>query len=343
MEGQPTKKKRRRRRRKGGGGNGGGGPQSSSQPSSQPSSQIEPKGPTLEDLTAIDPAPRLTLEHPGCTPDCRLIDLFCPIGRGQRGLIVAPPKAGKTTLLKHIAYALIHNHPDVKLYVLLVDERPEEVTDFRRSLEKASEESEIERVKVVASSNDHDVDQHVRVCVETIAECKRRAADGEHVVVLMDSLTRVGRAFNRSRKHSSSGRTLSGGIDSKALEVPRQLFGSARNTEEAGSLTIIATCLVDTGSQGDQVIFEEFKGSGNMEFILDRKISERRVFPAMNIAASGTRKDELMMNDEEQRTSIALRRRLMNMKPDQQVEQVLKAFERYATNEELCGVLSAAQ
>lgn len=338
MEPSTTKKKRRRRRRrKGGGGEGGGG-----QPQQSQSHQRQPSGPRLEDLTAIDPQPRFTLEHRGCTPDCRIIDLFAPIGRGQRGLIVSPPKAGKTTLLKNIAHAMLHNHPDVKLYVLLIDERPEEVTDFRRSLERESAEGELERIRIVASSNDNEVDQHVKISIDTIDECKRLAADGEHVVVLLDSLTRLGRAFNRSRRHSSSGRTLSGGIDSKAMEVPRQLFGSARNTEEAGSLTIIASCLVDTGSQGDQVIFEEFKGSGNMELILDRKIAEKRIFPAINIAASGTRKDELLMSDEEHRASTALRRRLMNMKPDQQVEQLLKALERYSDNSELVDVLAKA-
>ncbi|MEL7171335.1 MAG: transcription termination factor Rho, partial [Bacteroidota bacterium] len=165
--------------------------------------------------------------------------------------------------------------------------------------------------------------------------CKQRAVNGEHVVVLLDSLTRLGRAFNRSRKHASSGRTLSGGIDSKALEVPKQLFGSARNTEEAGSLTIIASCLVDTGSQGDQLIFEEFKGTGNMELILDRRIAEKRLFPAINLAASGTRKDDLLMTEPELKTITALRRRLMNMKPENQVEQLLAALNRFKTNDEL--------
>lgn len=316
-----------------------------------------------DELTSIDPQPRLTLEYPGCPASCRLVDLFCPIGRGQRGLIVSPPKAGKTTLLKDIATALLRNHADIELVVLLVDERPEEVTDFRRTFAKvdalraemlargnaAAAEHGLSaavaapvRVRVIASSNDHSVDRHIAVCTQTIERCKRLVEAGRHVVVLMDSLTRVGRAFNQSRKHASSGRTLSGGLDSKALEVPRQIFGSARNTEEAGSLTIIASCLVDTGSQADQVIFEEFKGSGNMELILDRKIAERRMFPAINLAESGTRKENLLMSEQEFQTMAALRRRLLAMPPHQQVEQLLAAMKRFPTNAALVGSASSA-
>lgn len=338
----PNKKRRRRRRRRGKGGNPNAQQGGQQNQNGQAPKENKPKGPTLEELTAIDPQPRLTLEYRGCPPACRLIDLFCPIGRGQRGLIVSPPKAGKTTLLKDIAHALLHNHKDVSLTVLLVDERPEEVTDFRRTLEREAEEGEMNRCQVRGSSNDHDVEQHVKVSIDTINECRQRAADGEHVVVLLDSLTRLGRAFNRSKKHASSGRTMSGGIDSKALEVPKQLFGSARNTEEAGSLTIIATCLVDTGSQGDQLIFEEFKGTGNMELILDRKIAEKRMFPAINLAASGTRKDDLLLSDQEEKTITALRRRLLNMKPENQVEQLLAALKRFPTNDELVAITAKA-
>lgn len=325
----------------------------------------------FEELTSVDPQPRLTLEYPGCPASCRLIDLFCPIGRGQRGLIVSPPKAGKTTLLKDIATAVLRNHPDVEVVVLLVDERPEEVTDFRRTFvspaatggavgaaalaaemlahgegPKLVQEANAgagpvtpprQRCRVIASSNDHPVERHLEVSINTIDRCKRMVEAGKHIVVLMDSLTRVGRAFNQSRKHASSGRTLSGGLDSKALEVPRQLFGSARNTEEAGSLTIIASCLVDTGSQADQVIFEEFKGSGNMELILDRKISERRLFPAINLAESGTRKEHLLLTEQEVKTMTALRRRLMAMPPHLQVEQLLAALKRFPTNSALVG------
>jgi transcription termination factor Rho len=353
----PGKKRRRRRRR------GRGGPNPQNVPPSQPHAAAHPDQPShhtngqhlavnpapkptpkpapaprLEDLTAIDPKPRLTLEYRGCPPSCRLIDLFCPIGRGQRGLIVSPPKAGKTTLLKDIAHAILHNHPDTHLVVLLIDERPEEVTDFRRTIERLSQGDEFSRCEVVGSSNDNDTEKHVKISIDTIERCKQRAVAGQHVVVLLDSLTRLGRAFNRSRKHASSGRTLSGGIDSCALEVPKQLFGAARNTEEAGSLTIIASCLVDTGSQGDQLIFEEFKGTGNMELILDRKIAEKRLFPAINLAASGTRKDELLMNEQELKTITALRRRLHSMKPDQQIEQLLAALKRFETNEQLAAV-----
>lgn len=319
----------------------------------------------FEELTSVDPSPRLTLEYPGCPPSCRLIDLFCPIGRGQRGLIVSPPKAGKTTLLKDIAQAILRNHHDIEVVVLLVDERPEEVTDFKRTFSNPETEQMARemlargeaafrenggpeqpltpatphkpRCRVIASSNDHTIERHIDICLRTIDACKRMVECGKHVVVLMDSLTRVGRAFNNSRRHANSGRTMSGGLDSKALEVPRQIFGAARNTEEAGSLTIIASCLVDTGSAADQIIFEEFKGSGNMELILDRKISERRLFPAINLAESGTRKDEKLLTENEVKTITALRRRLMSMKPPDQIEQLLVALKRFPTNQALVG------
>ncbi len=293
----------------------------------------------FDELTSIDPQPRLTLEYPECSPSCRLIDLFCPIGRGTRGLIVSPPKAGKTTLLKDIATGILKNHPDVEVCILLVDERPEEVTDFKRSFAEwmGSEGGARPRCRVVGSSNDHDAEVHINVAISTIERCKRMVEAGRHIVVLMDSLTRLGRAFNRSRKYASSGRTLSGGIDSRALEVPKQLFGAARCTEEAGSLTIMASCLVDTGSAMDQVIFEEFKGTGNMELILDRKISERRLFPAINLAASGTRKEHLLQPEMELKTIGALRRRLMNAPPHVQIEQLLAALKRFPTNAGLVG------
>jgi len=284
----------------------------------------------FEELTVIDPQPRLTLEYPGCPPSCRLIDLFCPIGRGQRGLIVSPPKAGKTNLLKDIALGLNNNHPDVTVFALLIDERPEEVTDFRRAVP----------ARVFASSNDHSIERHIAIATFVIERAKRMVESGRHVVILMDSLTRMGRAFNNSAKHANSGRTMTGGIDSRALEMPKKIFGAARNTdpsEGGGSLTVLASCLVDTGSQGDQVIFEEFKGTGNMELILDRKISERRIFPAINLAASGTRKEHLLMSEPELKTVTALRRRLMTMPPPQQVEQLLAALARVKTNAELVG------
>jgi len=279
----------------------------------------------FEDLTPLDPQPRMALEYPGCPPACRLIDLFCPIGYGTRGLIVAPPKAGKTVLLQNIAFGIKRNHPEVELIALLIDERPEEVTDFRRNVP----------AHVLASSNDQDVDKHITLGILAIERAKRMLEAGRDVVVLLDSITRLGRAFNNSRRFGSSGRTMSGGLDSRAMEVPKQLFGAARKAEEGGSLTIIASCLVDTGSRADQIIFEEFKGTGNMELILDRSIAEQRLFPAINLAASGTRKEHLLMTEQELKTVTALRRRLMNMKPPQQIEQLLNALKRVGTNEEL--------
>jgi transcription termination factor Rho len=277
------------------------------------------------DLTPLDPAPRMTLEYRGCPPACRLIDLFCPIGFGTRGLIVAPPKAGKTILLQNIAFGIKHNHPQVELVALLIDERPEEVTDFKRNVP----------AQVLASSNDQDLERHLSLGILAIERAKRMVEAGKDVVVLLDSITRLGRAFNNSRRYGSSGKTMSGGLDSRALEVPKQLFGAARRAEEGGSLTIIATCLVDTGSRADQIIFEEFKGTGNMELILDRGIAERRLFPAINLAASGTRKEHLLMGERELKTVTALRRRLLALPPPVQIEQLLGALQRFPTNEAL--------
>ena len=281
----------------------------------------------FEALTTIDPQPGLMLEYPDCPPACRLIDLFCPIGYGQRGLIVSPPKAGKTILLHNIAFAIEKNHPDVEVIALLIDERPEEVTDFRRNVP----------CTVLASSNDHPPERHVMLAVLAIERAKRMAEAGRDVVVLLDSLTRLGRAFNTAPGIVNTGRTLTGGLDSAALSVPKQLFGAARKFEEGGSLAIIATALIDTGSRGDQVIFEEFKGTGNMELILDRKLSELRIFPAIDLAASGTRKEHLLLDEATLETINALRRRLINMPPNQQIEQLLKALERFKTNHDLVG------
>jgi transcription termination factor Rho len=282
---------------------------------------------TFAEFTALDPQPRITLEYKGCPPACRLIDLFCPIGFGTRGLIVAPPKAGKTILLQNIAYGIKRNHPNVELIALLIDERPEEVTDFKRNVP----------AHVLASSNDQDLERHLSLGILAIDRAKRMVEAGRDVVVLLDSLTRLGRAFNNSRRYGSSGRTMSGGLDSRALEVPKQLFGAARKCEEGGSLTIIATCLVDTGSRADQMIFEEFKGTGNMELILDRSISEKRIFPAINLAASGTRKENLLMNDREFKTVTALRRRLLSVPPHAQIEQLLAACQRFENNDLMVG------
>lgn len=281
----------------------------------------------FEDLTTIDPQPRIGLEYDGCAAACRLIDLFCPIGFGQRGMIVSPPKAGKTTLLQNIANAVAKNHPHAEVFALLIDERPEEVTDFRRNVP----------CTVWASSNDHTPDRHCGLAVLAIDRARRLAEAGKDVVILLDSLTRLGRAFNTAPGMQGTGRTLSGGIDAGALAIPKQLFGAARKFEEGGSLSIIATALIDTGSQGDQVIFEEFKGTGNMELILDRKIAERRLFPAMDLAASGTRKEEKLMPDAELTTVNMLRRRLLNMQPVMQIEQLLRALDKYPTNSDLVG------
>ena len=292
-----------------------------------PADQYAQKTRRFEDLTTIDPQPRLTLEYPGCPPACRLIDLFCPIGYGQRAMIVSPPKAGKTTLLQNIAFAIQKNHPAMEVIALLIDERPEEVTDFRRNVP----------CTVWASSNDHTPEKHVNLAMLALDRCRRMTEQGKDVVVLLDSLTRLGRAFNNAPQLQATGRTLSGGIDSGALSIPRQIFAAARKFQEGGSLTIVATALVDTGSRGDQLIFEEFKGTGNMELILDRKIAEQRVFPAIDLAASGTRKEHLLLEEHTLATVGALRRRLLNMQPVQQVEQLLKALERFKTNQELVG------
>jgi transcription termination factor Rho len=281
--------------------------------------------PAYAELVPLDPQPRMSLEFRGCPASNRLVDLFCPIGFGTRGLVVAPPKAGKTVLLKEIAAGIKHNHPQVELVALLIDERPEEVTDFKRNVPAT----------VLASSNDQDVEMHIRLGMAAIERAKRLVEAGRDVVVLLDSLTRLGRAFNNSRRFGSGGRTMSGGLDSRALEIPKQLFGAARKAEQGGSLTIIASCLVDTGSRADQIIFEEFKGTGNMELILDRSISEKRIFPAINLAASGTRKEHLLLSERELKTITALRRRLLALPPHVQIEQLLNALKRFDTNEKL--------
>ncbi|MFM8788258.1 MAG: transcription termination factor Rho, partial [Chthoniobacterales bacterium] len=224
--------------------------------------------PKFEELTPLFPDSKLVLENPADPSNmtARIIDLIAPIGKGQRGLIVAPPRTGKTTLLQHIAEAVVKNHPEMKLIILLVDERPEEVTEIRRTVPQA---------ELMASSNDSDIKSHTRIAILAIERAKRLVEMGQDVFVLMDSLTRIGRAFNNAT--GGGGRTMSGGVDSRALEIPRKLFAAARNTEEAGSLTIMATALIDTGSRMDELIFQEFKGTGNMELVLDRKVSDQRI------------------------------------------------------------------
>ncbi len=287
----------------------------------------------FEEMIVIDPQPRMQLEYPGCPPACRLIDLFCPIGYGTRGLIVAPPKAGKTVLLQNMAAGIHHNHPNVKLVALLIDERPEEVTEFQRTVP----------AEVLASSNDQDIDAHIELGIMAIERAKRLLEAGQDVVVLLDSLTRVGRAFNNSRKYASSGRTMSGGLDSRALEVPKQLFGAARNIEQSGSLTIIASCLVDTGSRADQIIFEEFKGTGNMELILDRHISDKRIFPAIDINRSGTRKEELLFTANELNRVYLLRNFLSDMSPTEGIEFLIDRMRRTETNQEFMDSMAGGE
>jgi len=240
--------------------------------------------PLFEELTTINPNKRITLETVSDRHTTRIMDMMTPLGKGQRGLIVAPPRTGKTTLLEHIADAVAKNHPEMKLIILLVDERPEEVTEIRRSCPTA---------EIMASSNDSDIKSHTRIAQLAIERAKRLVEEGRDVFVLLDSITRVGRAFNNAM--GGGGRTMSGGVDARALEIPRKLFAAARNTEEAGSLTIVATALIETGSRMDELIFQEFKGTGNMELVLDRKISDLRIYPAVDIFKSGTRREELLL------------------------------------------------
>ena len=274
------------------------------------------------DLTVIDPRAKLKLETPGGPLSMRVMDLLCPIGRGQRGLIVAPPKTGKTTLLKEIAQAVITNHPDIKVFILLVDERPEEVTDFRRTL----------NAEVWASNSDEDVPSHVRTARMVIERAKRMVEFGSHVLVMLDSITRLGRAFNHFV--GSSGRTMSGGIDAQAMQEPRSMFGSARNIEDGGSLTIMASALIDTGSRMDELIFQEFKGTGNMELVLSKKLAERRVWPAIDLPASGTRKEELLLGPELALKMGLIRRDLVGRDSVQAMETLLKVLGKFKTNEE---------
>ncbi len=280
--------------------------------------------PYFEELTAINPDKRIILETDPDRHTTRVIDMMTPIGRGQRGLIVAPPRTGKTTLLLHMAEAVAKNYPDYKLMILLVDERPEEVTEFTRGLPTA---------EIMASSNDSEVKSHTRIAQLAIERAKRLVEAGEHVFMLMDSITRLGRAFNNAMK--GNGRTMSGGIDIKALEIPRKLFAAARNTREAGSLTIIATSLVQTGSKMDELIFQEFKGTGNMELVLDRKISEQYIYPAVDIHRSGTRREELLLPPHQLEKIFVIRRGLAGHKPVEAVERLLSFIERFPNNAQL--------
>lgn len=272
---------------------------------------------------AINPEQCIQLELGSKQLSMRAMDLLTPIGMGQRGLIVAPPGSGKTTMLKHICQSVGEAYPEIKLYALLIDERPEEVTDFKRSVP----------AQVYASSTDENYEHHVRVANELINKARKEAGEGHNVMIVIDSLTRLTRVYNANQK--SSGRTMSGGLDARAMEIPRKLFGTARNIEHGGSITILATILVDTGSQMDQVIFEEFKGTGNMEVVLSREAANLRVFPALDIAKSSTRREELLLNPKDIEKVRRLRRALSSLKPVDGASTLVELLEKYPTNAEL--------
>ena len=278
----------------------------------------------FESLTAVQPYERLKLETTASELSMRAMDLVTPIGRGQRGLIVAQPRTGKTMLLQGIAKAVLANHPEVVVIILLVDERPEEVTDFRMTIGKAAE--------IVASSNDNPYRRHIEVTEQVLEKAKRLVLEKRDVLVLFDSLTRMTRAYNNEL--SSRGRTMSGGIDSRAFQMPRAFFGAARKLEEGGSLTIVGTVLVETGSRMDDIIFEEFKGTGNMELHLTRELADRRIFPSIDILKSGTRREELLFTEDELKKIHLLRRALSGTKPVQAVEAMLERLRLTATNTE---------
>lgn len=273
-------------------------------------------------LISVDPIERLELSEGNDNLSMRVIDLIAPIGKGQRGLIVAPPKTGKTTLIEEIAEAVANNHPEVHLVVLLIDERPEEVTHFKRRV----------RGEVIASSSDQNNNLHLQVARLMLERVKRLVEGGKDVVMLLDSITRLARASNRDTNRR--GRTMSGGVDSRALEFPRRFFGAARKAEQGGSLTIIATALIDTGSQMDEVIFQEFKGTGNLEIVLDRRLAERRIFPAIDISKSGTRKEEKLFDSETIPKIHLLRRALADKRPTEAMETLLNKLQQTKNNQE---------
>ena len=279
----------------------------------------------FEDMTPVFPNERLKMERPGGTVAMRIVDLISPIGKGQRGMIVSPPKAGKTTLLKDVAKSILKNNPDMHLIILLIDERPEEVTDIKEAIRG-------DNVEVIYSTFDELPEHHKRVSEMVVERARRLVEHKKDVTILLDSITRLARAYNLIIP--PSGRTLSGGLDPAALHMPKRFFGAARNMREGGSLTILATALVDTGSKMDDVIYEEFKGTGNMELVLDRKLQEKRVFPAIDIQKSGTRREDLLLNKEEQEAVYIMRKALNGMKSEDAVEQILNMFARTRNNEE---------
>ena len=279
----------------------------------------------FENMTPIFPNFRLRLETPGATVAMRIMDLISPVGKGQRGMIVSPPKAGKTTLIKEVAKSIKRNYPDTHLIILLIDERPEEVTDIKEAIEGPN-------VEVIYSTFDELPDHHKRVSEMVIERAKRLVENKKDVMILLDSITRLTRAYNLTVP--PSGRTLSGGLDPAALHMPKRFFGAARNMREGGSLTILATALVETGSKMDDVVYEEFKGTGNMEMVLDRKLSERRLFPAIDIPKSGTRREDLLLDPEELEAINIIRRAMNGMKADEAVDKILDMFARTKNNQE---------
>jgi transcription termination factor Rho len=282
---------------------------------------------SFHQMVSIAPDEQIRLEAKDGRLTTRIMDLFCPIGKGTRGLIVAPPRTGKTTILQDIAHGVVENHPECHCMVLLVDERPEEVTDFKRSV----------NAEIYASSNDEELENHLRLAEIAIERAKRLVEAGKDVVLLLDSITRLARAFNAAT--GKGGRTMTGGLDVRALEKPRQIFSAARNCEEGGSLTIIATALIDTGSKMDELIFQEFKGTGNMEMVLDRKAAELRLWPAINLNASGTRKEELLLSGKYLEGAQFLRRALAGQKIEDAAETMIDRFSQTKNNDEFLKLL----
>ena len=291
----------------------------------------------FEKLTAIHPERRITLETGAAPISMRLMDVFVPLGFGQRALVVAPPQAGKTTILRQLAAAVIKNYPEVKLFLCLVDERPEEVTEWRTEVQGPE-------VKLYASSFDQELAKHGRIVEQALNDAKRLVEQGQDVIILLDSLTRLARAHNlnsdmwsggRNQRGGFGSRTLSGGLDIHALEVGRRVFGAARAVEEGGSLTIVASCLVETGSKLDEVVYEEFKGTGNLEIRLSRELADRRIFPAIDLAASSTRQEERLLSPDELRSMAMLRRKLASLPKKEITEQVIRLFEKTTSNAQL--------
>ncbi|HUY92851.1 MAG TPA: transcription termination factor Rho [Pirellulales bacterium] len=284
----------------------------------------------FDELTPITPHSRLQLETGQQPVSTRVVDLLAPLGKGQRALIVAPPRTGKTVLLQQISQAIETNYPDVKLVMLLVDERPEEVTDMRRSV----------KGEVIASSLDHDASNHIRVAQLTVERCKRLAEAGQDVFLLIDSVTRLARAFNKTT--GNTGRTMTGGLDIRALDIPKKLFASARAFEEGGSLTIVATALVDTGSRMDELIFQEFKGTGNMELVLDRTLADRRVWPAIDVSRSGTRREEKLLSPDALHAVTVLRRSMSTLRYGEDMEELAAKLARLPSNRAFIELIAAS-